>query len=284
MKSVSVGNVTLALEDRGGSRSQAEPSFSKPALLLVHGFPLDHTMWREQIEYFSVHGRVIAPDLRGFGESSNAPDDGSELAAVSMAAYADDLAALLDQLGVDRPIVFCGLSMGGYIAWQFCKKHGRRLAALVVCDTRAIADSPQAAAGRAELAKRTLTEGTEPVVAAMLPKFFGPETIAQQRPCVADTVAAMHRASPIGIASALGAMATRPDMTASLAEIRVPTLVVVGEHDVISTADEMHGIAERIADAELVVIPGAGHISPLEDPEAFNHALERFLREKAGWN
>jgi pimeloyl-ACP methyl ester carboxylesterase len=250
-------------------------------LLLVHGFPLDHTMWRPQIDYFNSRGRVIAPDLRGFGDSSNAAAQADS--AISMGTYADDLNALLDTLEVNRPIVFCGLSMGGYIAWQFCAKHAARLAALVVCDTRSIADTPQAVAGRMELTKRVLAEGIEPVKAAMMPKFFGQETLAKQLPCIADTAAAIERASPAGVAAALGAMAGRPDMTASLREIRVPTLVVVGEHDVISPVEEMRGIAERIPGAEFVVIPGAGHMSPLENPAAFNAALERFLHERTGW-
>ena len=155
--------------------------------------------------------------------------------------------------------------------------------ALVVCDTRSIADTPQAVAGRTEMAMRVLAEGIEPVATAMLPKFFGPETVAKQSPCIADTVAAMHRASPAGIAAALMAMAGRPDMTAPLAEIKVPTLVVVGEHDVISPVEEMRGIAARIPGAEFVVIPAAGHMTPLEEPAAFNAALQRFLREKADW-
>ena len=279
MKTVSLGDVRLAVEDRGSSRS------GQPVLLLVHGFPLDHTMWQSQIDYFGSHGRVIAPDLRGFGGSSNAaPPEGSSHCAIEMCTYADDLAALLDRLEITRPIVFCGLSMGGYIAWQFCAKYPERVAALVVCDTRSFADTPQAVAGRFALGARVLAEGIEPVAAAMLPKFFGPDTVAKQLPCIADTVAAMHRASPAGVAAALGAMARRPDMAASLAEIHVPTLVVVGEHDAISPVEEMRGIAERVPGAEFVVIPGAGHMSPLEDPATFNAALDHFLRERAGWS
>jgi pimeloyl-ACP methyl ester carboxylesterase len=279
MKTVSLGDVRLAMEDRG-----SHSSGNDPALLLVHGFPLDHTMWQHQIDYFGSRGRVMAPDLRGFGVSSisDAPQ-GSSHVAVSIRTYADDLNALLDRLEIDRPVVFCGLSMGGYIAWQFCAKHSIRLAALVVCDTRSIADTPQAAAGRMELIKGVLTEGIEPVAAAMLSKLLGPETMAKRATCIADTLAAIRRASPAGVAAALGAMAGRPDMTAALAEIRVPTLVVVGEHDAISPVEEMRGIAERIPAAEFVVIRGAGHMSPLENPAAFNAALERFLREKVGW-
>lgn len=272
-RTVSIGDVRLAVEDRGACRS------GEPVLLLVHGFPLDHAMWRAQIDYFGARGRVVAPDLRGFGGSSTS----ATAAVVQISTYADDLAALLDRLDINGPIVFCGLSMGGYIAWQFCAKYASRLAALVVCDTRSADDTPQAVTGRFVLAARVVAEGIEPVAAAMLPKLFAPGNVERQPSFVADTAAVIRRASPIGIAEALVAMAGRPDMTASLGEIRLPTLAVVGEHDAISPVEEMRGIAERIRGAEFVVIPGAGHMSPLEEPTAFNAALERFLRQRAGW-
>jgi 3-oxoadipate enol-lactonase len=173
--------------------------------------------------------------------------------------------------------------VGGYVGWQFCTKHAARCAALVACDTRSIADAPQAVAGRAELAKRTLAEGTEPVAAAMLPKLFAAATITHDKPCIAKVRSSIHRASREGIATALAAMASRPDMTEALSSIQVPTLVVVGEEDAISSVDEMRGIAARINGAEFVVIRGAGHMSPLESPAEFNSALQRFLNERAGW-
>ncbi len=273
---VRAGNVRLAVEDSDFSTGSAP-------LLLVHGFPFDHTMWQSQIDYFDKRGRVIAPDLRGFGASAASIDPDDPRQALLMDEYADDLAATLDALPIRQPVIFCGLSMGGYIGWQFWRRHRERISALVVCDSRSIADATPAAAGRAELARRTLAEGLDPVVSAMLPKLFGPETIELQKPCIGQTETAIRRASPKGIALALGGMARRPDMTESLATIHVPALVVVGEHDAISSVEEMRGIAEQIPDAKLVVIPEAGHMSPLENPAAFNAALERFLREKAIW-
>jgi 3-oxoadipate enol-lactonase len=277
MNSVRLGDFSLALADHGESRSDHQP-----ALLLVHGFPLDHTMWTHQIEFFSKFGRVLAPDLPGFGDSDPASRQQVYAKAFSISDYADCLATLVDRLGVTAPVVFCGLSMGGYIGWQFCTKYAARCAALVACDTRSIADSPQAAAGRAELAKRTLAEGTEPVAAAMLPKLFA-MTIARDKPCIEQVRSSIHHASREGIATALAAMATRPDMTEALSSVQVPALVVVGEEDAISSIDEMRGIAARINGAEFVVIRGAGHMSPLENPAEFNSALQRFLQESAGW-
>ena len=269
MRTVVLADIELAVEDRG----------SGPVLLFVHGFPLDHTMWCWQIDEFSQRYRVLAPDLRGFGQSTLG--DGP----VTMRRYADDLAAMLDRLSVKNKIVFCGLSMGGYIAWQFWQKYAERLAALILCDTRAVADTPQAKTGRAELAARVKAAGPQAAADAMLPKLFGPEgravrAVLQTEP-VAETRAAIVRNSPTGIAAALAGMAERPDSSDMLAGINVPTLVIVGEHDTLSPPAEMRGIADRIPGAQFALIPAAGHMSPLENPPAFNAALEHFLRAAA---
>jgi len=140
---------------------------SGPPLLLVHGFPLDHTMWRHQIAKFKGTYRVIAPDLRGFGQSSVSPG------TVSMKQFADDLAAILPAIGENQPVIFCGLSMGGYIAWQFAEHHRSKLAALIVCDTKAAADTPEAKKARLESAEKLEREGTSFLANTMLPKLFG---------------------------------------------------------------------------------------------------------------
>ncbi|HEV2973245.1 MAG TPA: alpha/beta fold hydrolase [Pirellulales bacterium] len=269
MQTISLGDVDLAVEDRGVG----------PVLLLVHGFPLDHSMWRAQIDEFSQRYRVLAPDLRGFGASGPGRGLGSGECSgeITMRRYADDLAVLLDRLGIRDSIVYCGLSMGGYVAWQFWQKCADRLDGLVVCDTRAVGDTPQAKAGRAELAARVLAEGAKAAADAMLPKLFGPESQRDHPQAIEQTRAAILGNPPAGIAAALHGMATRPDATEMLAGIDVPTLVVVGEHDSISPVAEMRGIAERIPGAELAVIRNAGHMSPLEEPRAFNDALGRFL-------
>jgi 3-oxoadipate enol-lactonase len=265
MRTVSLADIELAVEDRG----------SGPVLLFVHGFPLDHTMWQAQIDEFSQRYRVLAPDLRGFGQSRLG--DGP----VIMRRYADDLAAMLDRLSVKNKIVFCGLSMGGYIAWQFWQKYAERLAALILCDTRAVADTPQAKTGRAELAARVKAAGPQAAADAMLPKLFGPESQRDHPAAVAETRAAILRNSPAGIAAALDGMANRPDASDTLAGINVPTLVIVGEHDTLSPPAEMRGIAEQIPGAQFALIPAAGHMSPLENPRVFNAALEHFLRAAA---
>ena len=259
MKALSVRGTELWCVDRGGGLP----------LLLVHGFPLDHTMWAGQIEGLSAKCRVIAPDLRGFGRSRRKGDD-----KVTMADFADDLAALLDALKISEPVVLCGLSMGGYIAFQFWRRHAARLRGLILCDTRAAADPPEAAAARAAMADRVLREGPAPLVETMLPRVLG-ETTRRQRPDLVENVRrVMLAADPRAIAAATRGMAERPDMTASLPQIGCPTLVVVGGEDVVSPPAEMRGIAEAIPAARFVEIPAAGHLSPLEKPAAVNAAIE----------
>jgi len=263
MKTLDVNGVELATVDSGAGAP----------VVLVHGFPLDHAMWDAQLEALSRAYRVIAPDLRGFGRS------GVTEGKVTMEQFADDLAALLDRLGIEEPVVLCGLSMGGYVAWQFWRKYAPRLRALVLCDTRAVADAPEAARGRLETADRVLREGPAPLADAMLPKLL-PESSRKRNPHVADSLRRVILATdPRGIAAAARGMADRPDVTGLLGQIRCPTLVLVGRLDRFSTPDEMRAIADAIPGARFVPIAEAGHMSPMENPDAVNAAMLRFLAE-----
>jgi len=259
--SVRAGDVELRVSQCG----------SGMPILLVHGFPLEHSMWNAQIEHLSERWQTIAPDLRGFGGSQCTPG------VTTMEQMADDLNALLDALQVSEPIVFCGLSMGGYVAFQFLRKYRSRLRALVLCDTRAAADSAEAAEGRLKLADRVLETGTEQVAEAMLPKLFAAETLQKHPSIVAFERQKILATSPEGVAAALRGMAQRLDFTSTLGEIDLPTLVIVGEHDAITSVDEMRSVSQAIPNAEFVVIPHAGHMTPLENPTAFNEAIEQFL-------
>lgn len=253
--------LTLAVRDQGQG----------PPLLLVHGFPLDHTMWQAQFEPLARQARVITPDLRGFGHSTVVPG------VAGMERLADDLAALLVALEVREPVVFCGLSMGGYVAWQFWRRQPERLRALVLCDTRAQADSPEARAAREKMIESVERSGASPVVEAMVGRLFA----ASSRQRKADEVAAIRRVMestpPQGMIAALRGMLARPDTTAWLPQIDVPTLVIVGQEDVISTVEEMRSISCAIPGAELVVLAESGHMTPVEQPEAFNAAVAAFL-------
>jgi len=244
-----------------------------PVVLLVHGFPLDHSMWDAQIETLGNDYRVIAPDLRGFGRSRVVPG------TATMDQMADDLAQVLDAIDVREPVALVGLSMGGYVAMAFCRNHADRLGALVLCDTRAAADAPAAAQTRHETAQRVLAEGTEPLVEAMIPKLFAPSTL-DGRPETVERVKAMIRqADPRGVAAALLGMAQRPDSTDVLRRLDRPTLMLVGEYDILSPPAEMRAIADAMPNASVVEITAAGHLSPLERPDAVSDAIARFLTE-----
>jgi pimeloyl-ACP methyl ester carboxylesterase len=266
MKRQSIGDVELALVDEG----------SGPAVVLVHGFPLDHSMWSAQIESLAPRFRVIVPDLRGFGQS-----DVTE-GTVSMDRLADDVAALLDAIGVDGPVVLGGLSMGGYVAWEFWRRHGRRLRGLVLCDTRASADTAEAAANRMEVARRVLAEGRRFLAESMIPKLFSLAT-QEHRPERIESVRRVILATdPRGIAAASRGMAERADATSWLGRIECPALVLCGAEDGLSPPEEMRRIAESMPCARFVEIGDAGHMAPLENGPHAGAAMLEFLDGLAG--
>ena len=266
MNKINVGDIELSVRQDGQG----------PPLLFVHGFPLDHTMWNKQIEEFSKDYRVIAPDLRGFGASALGAGP------ASMARLADDLAAMLGELQVTRPVVFCGLSMGGYVGWQFWDRHSDRLDKLILCDTRAAADSAETAHGRRETAARTLREGTAgELIDTTLPKLFAKSTNTTEPVLIDSTRRVMESTKVQTIAATLEAMAERPDFEPRLAEITVSTLLICGEHDMITPVEEMRQVAAAIPDAQFEEILGAGHMAPMEQPAAVNRAIHEFLEHEA---
>jgi 3-oxoadipate enol-lactonase len=263
MPRIPIGDVSLQVVIEG----EGEP------LLLVHGFPLDHSLWRHQIAHFSRSRQVIAPDLRGFGRSD------VTAGTVRMEQFADDLARLLTALGVVRPVCLCGLSMGGYIAFAFVQRHRERLGSLVLCDTRAAADSPETRKHRWETAERVLREGPGFLAETMVDRLLAPTTRQQQPELAAEVQAVIRAAPPEGVAAASRGMAERPSVEELLPRIDLPTLVVVGEQDAISPPAEMRELARKIPAAQFVPLADAGHLAPLEQPAAMNAALDRFLQE-----
>ncbi len=261
LKRVDIPGATLSVAEIGQG----------PPILFVHGFPLNHSMWRNQLTEFSRDFRCLAPDLRGFGQSS------VTAGKVTMEQFADDLAALLDALGVTEPVVLCGLSMGGYIAWEFVRRHAARLHALILCDTRAVADSPEAVANRLKLAEDVVRLGPELVANAMLPRLFAPHTTAHRPEWVQELRQVMLATNPQGIAAASRGMAERRDARPLLPTIDRPTLVIVGEHDAISPPAEMRDIATAIPRSVFQIMADAGHMAPLEQPSVTNAAISQFL-------
>jgi len=240
-------------------------------LILLHAFPMAAAMWEPQFAALPPGWRVLAPDLAGFGESSTGTSDPPRIDD-----YARDVLALLDHRRVDAAVVG-GLSMGGYVAFALHRLASTRLRGLILADTRPEADSDPARAGRQKTLDTLDREGPAGVADAMLPKLLG-STSRGTRPEVVSKVRELASAQPPeGIRRAVLSLRSRPDSTPVLGEITVPALIIVGEEDEITApevARHMHG---QIAGAGLALIGGAGHLSNLEQPEAFNIALSRFL-------
>lgn len=246
-----------------------------PTLLLVHGFPFDHSMWRNQIETLSRSCRVIAADLPGFGRSEMDPTAADR--GLDMADYAAALVDLLDELEVTEPVIVCGFSMGGYVLWQLAHRFPDRIRALIVCDTRADADSDATMAARLKVADEVGQTGVEPIVTAMLPKLLAPLTIANRPEAVNQVAEMIRQASPASIAAAQRGMARRPDMRSSLPAFRWPALVVCGENDAISPPEVMRAITDSLPNSTYREIPDAGHMAPLENPNDFSAVLMEFI-------
>jgi pimeloyl-ACP methyl ester carboxylesterase len=251
----------LSYTDRGGGG--AVP------LVLLHGFPLDRRMWDGQIERLSEHRRVIAPDLRGFGQSRRSDP-------FTIESLADDVHVFLDQL-VALPCVLAGLSMGGYVALAYAKKYPSDLRGLVLIDTKAEADTPDGKAAREKMIQLVRASGAAAVAEQMMPKMIAPAAL-ESRPDVVKTLRQIMENCPPGtIEYALKAMRDRPDRTGELPSIKCPTLVIVGDADAITPPDVADAMSKAIPSARLETIRGAGHMSPMEQPEQVNRAIERFM-------
>lgn len=257
---VEVDGIRLAYDDQG----------TGIPMVFLHAFPMNRTMWAPQLVALSRTARVITVDLRGHGES-DAP-----LWHYSMEQFAGDLCALLDRLSLAQA-VFAGLSMGGYLIFSLLRRSPHRVKAIVLAGTRAAADSDEARHARFMLAQVAYAKGASAVAETMLPKLLGPTSLTSRPDLVERVRSIIGRTEVSGIAGDLMAMAERPDSRALLPTIACPALVIVGEEDTTTPLQEARLIADQIPGARLEIIPNAGHLSNLEQPEAFNRALERFV-------
>lgn len=255
-----VNNISLAFNDQG---------IGLP-LVFLHAFPLNRMMWSEQEQALASQFRVITIDLRGHGES-DAP-----LWHYSLDQAADDVRGLLDHLSI-RHAIIVGLSMGGYIAFAFYRKYADRVKGLVLADTRAQADTDEGKRARFEMAQIAYKQGPGAIADIMIPKLLSPATI-QTRPELVQRVRTMIEGNQVsGIAGDLMAMAERPDSLPLLQQITCPTQIIVGELDGPTPPSDARLMAEKIPNARLAVIPEAGHLSNLEQPDRFNEILCAFI-------
>jgi pimeloyl-ACP methyl ester carboxylesterase len=252
--------IEIAYDDGGGGGVP---------VVLIHGLPHNRSLWAPQIHALAGHARCIAPDLRGFGQTPAVPP-------YTIDRYADDVAALLRCLGVERAVI-AGVSMGGHVAFAFWRRHRDRVRALLLANTRSGADDDAARARRRELVALARSGGSEAVAERMIVGMLGKRTRERSPELVAD-VRAMLAAAPVeGVVGALEAMMARADSTPTLAGIDVPTLVVAGAEDVLAPPSEARAMHAAIRGSRLEVLAGAGHLSNLERPAAFNHVTGEFL-------
>ncbi len=240
-------------------------------LVLLHAFPMSNAMWRVQIDSLAKDFKVIAPNLRGIGATSPFP------ATPSVEQMAHDVAALLADMNLAQPMILCGLSIGGYVALAFARLYPQRLGALILCDTQAAPDTPEARAKREENIEFAQTHSSSELMERMLPSLLG-ETTRATRPKVVEAVRQMaNDLEPQALVQLLQALRDRPDATPQLGQIKVPTLILCGLEDSITPPEIAKSLAHDIPKAELHLIPQAGHLSNLERPQNFNKHLMTFL-------
>lgn len=243
-----------------------------PTIVFVHGFPLDHSMWNGQLPLQSV-ANLIMPDLMGFGKSNVINGQ------VSMRSMAGDIADLIDQLNVPK-VIYCGLSMGGYIGWEFVQNYHNLLAGLICCNTRATADDEKTARGRRLAAAQVLKTGTNPVAVAMRPKLFAASALINNPTVVQSVVETICQTRPETIAAAQLAMSKRGNFGSFIEDINVPTLVIAGSEDGITPSAEMQEMAALIAGSEFHQVENSGHMTPLEQPDAFNSIVATWIANR----
>ena len=240
-------------------------------VVLIHGYPFNRSLWSEQLTALGNSYRVIAPDLRGFGETD------FSAGPATMNRMAQDVAELMEQLRIPQAVIG-GLSMGGYLALAFYKQFPSRVRRLILADTRAQADTEEAKETRAQQAEKALSEGMAGIADAMLPKLLTPDTVSKRPEIVIHVRDMMLKTKPEGAAAALMGMAEREDQTSLLSQISAPTLILVGAEDAITPVADSEKMHRAIPSSRLVVLENAGHVSNLERTEQFNDALLEFLR------
>ena len=260
-----INGFTMAYDDNGAG----------PAVLLIHGFPLNRRMWLTQTEALVAAGyRIITPDLRGFGES-DAPGSG-----YSMDLFADDMIALFDHLGIERAVVG-GMSMGGYVLLNMLERYRERIAAACFIVTRSGADDEAGKAKRLAMARDATTIGTQVVADIFAGLLFAVETVQKRPEIVAEVAGWMRAADPAGVAGGLLAMAGRKDSTPLLVKLPIPALVIGAEEDRAMPLENVRIFTEALPQSSSCMIPGAGHMVNMEQPEAFNACLMEFLKRVA---
>ena len=258
----SVNGIGIGYDDLGPADARA--------VIFLHGFPFNRTMWRSQMQRLAGRCRVIACDLRGYGETETGE------AAFSMELFTNDLLGLMDALRIERAVL-CGISLGGCIALEAAERRPERFSALILCGCRCSADTPEEQARKLAAVKAIKDEGVPNFAEALLGRLFAPKTYETAPEVVAAVRTMMLQSSPLSLERTLLAMRVREETCSKLPELRMPVLLLVGETDGVTPPENAAYMKEHFPHAHLSVIPGTGHLSNLENPDAFNAELERFI-------
>jgi 3-oxoadipate enol-lactonase len=243
-----------------------------PPVVLLHPFPCDHEFWHPVAAALDSRYRLILPDLRGHGDSEIGEGP------AQMRKHANDVVRILDAAGIAKA-AFVGCSIGGYILFEIWRRFRERVTSVALCDTRPQADTAEARSNRLKTAAAVLEQGTEQFMEPMIPKLMGRTTLSTRSDVVAAARAMIRKMSAENISLVLRGMAERPDSVADLKSINVPTLIVIGKEDVLSTVADGELMRENIGGSRLKVIPKAGHYAPLEQPDLVGPLLRQFLDE-----
>ncbi len=249
-----------------------EGNSKNKSIIFLHGFPYDHTMWKAQIDELSEKYFCVTYDIRGLGESP--VGDGQH----TMEYFVDDLETIINELKLDKPIL-CGLSMGGYISFRALERMEENISAVILCDTRSEADNNEGKLKRAAAIKRINTEGLARFTKDFITNCFGDNYKQHNKEEFEKRIAKSSGFDPVGVKGSLLAMLGRNDTTGYLSKIKIPALIICGEHDALTPPAVMKPLAEKINGAEYVVIKNSGHMSPIENPEEVNIALRDFLNK-----
>ena len=271
MKRVELDNLSIAYDDEGDGIP----------ILCIHGYPLNRQIWRPQWDGLANSFRVIAPDLRSHGDSFVRGSSNLREAIHTVDLMANDLALLLDAIGVSQPVVVNGLSMGGYVAFAFLRNYPSRVRALILTATRARPDSDVEKDNRRNAIQLAQTQGVAPVVDGMLRRLVSPETLSGKPGLVERIREIMLSSSVEGIIGDLKGMIDRPDARPMLAGIRVPVLILVGNDDQIIPLDEAQAMKDSISESSLETIKDAGHLLNMEQPETYNRTVRNFVQSLA---
>ena len=265
---VSIGDTSLAVQICG----------SGPPLVLLHAFPLDHTMWHRVLP-LATHARLIIPDQRGFGRSTHNDPERSPI--VSIAQLADDVAKLLDALDIEEPAAIAGISMGGYVAQHVAVRYPEKVSRVILIDTKFSADTPEARATRADLAATVGRVGQQVLADAMVPNLLAATDAARSQPERAANEEFLRKLigkqSIATIQAALQALADRPDMSGPMQHLEKPVLLICGSEDTITPPAVMESMEKILLQGHLLIVSDAGHLVPLEAPVVFQEAVRSFL-------